>query len=103
MPWKWLLLSYARKKPAKAGFAAIRRIFVEKINFSGFVEFLKKKLQEGMGFIFVFLRYQRLEFFYRLSKISFNIEVMTMSLFVLTQCFNGISTMRQRKTPFLSY
>ena len=64
MPWKWLLLSYARKKPAKAGFAACGGILVEKIPFGGFIELLEKKLQNTLGFGGVFLLHQRLEFLY---------------------------------------
>ena len=74
---------------------------MEKVGFSGFVKFFKEKLKKGVGFILVFLRNQRLEFFYRLFEVSFDIKVMSAPLFVFTKRFDGISTMRQRKTPFL--
>ena len=69
MPLKWLLLSYARKKPAKAGFAACGGILVKKILFGGFIEFLKKKLQDTLGFGSVFFLHQRLKLLYSLLQV----------------------------------
>ena len=62
MPWNFWSLSYARKKPAKAGFTAGNGISVNQVSFRGLVEFLKKKLQDGFSLIFVFLGDETLSF-----------------------------------------
>ena len=101
MLWKCWLLSYALKKPAEAGFSAGDGIFMQKTRFGSFVELLKKRPKGQLGFVFIFLRHECLEFLNGFFKIRFDIEVVHSSLLVLALGFDSVSTMRQRNYSFL--
>jgi len=81
------------------GFAARGRVVMQQMALGRLIEFLIQKLQLCAGLIDFFVNNQGLEFLDALFKVGFDIQIMQPALFVLTQFFDGVSSLRQFDAP----